>query len=275
MPEPQELPLRIMIDQQNTTDENGTVDGAFDTPRLTMAGEALLTVEFGVRLSPAVCRAVLAFDLFLQQQTVTGLQESAPTGNAVAIVFDPLAIAPKRFRQMIRELVASANWFEILEPAARTCWRLPICYGGDHGPDLAPLAVQLGMSESAIIAAHLEAVQRVFMIGFAPGFLYTGHLPKLFDLPRLPDIKARVPAGTVSVAVGQSVISSTAHPTGWRVIGRTPFRNFDPARDPAILINAGDEIRFTQIDESTYLDLRERDRNGLWQFEKEALDERA
>jgi len=264
-----------MTDQPDNKDTARTADGAFETASLTMAGEALLIVAFGESLSPSVSRAVLAFDLFLQQQSVTGLLESAPTGNAVAIVFDPLAIAPKRFRQMIGALVDSANWFEPIQAPSRICWRLPICYGGDQGPDLAPLAAQLGLSESAVIAAHLEAVQRVFMIGFAPGFLYTGQLPKLFDLPRLPDIKARVPAGSVSVAVGQSVISSTAHPTGWRVVGRTPFRNFDPARHPAMVINAGDAIRFAQIDESAYLDLRERGRNGLWQLEAEALDEHA
>ncbi|MCF6198092.1 MAG: allophanate hydrolase subunit 1 [Hyphomicrobiaceae bacterium] len=242
--------------------------GAYETVRLKMVGEALLVVEFGAQLSPLVLGAARAFDHLLQNEKIPGLQESAPTGNAVALVFDPLHTPPELFRQQIRALVEQADWFERGSLLPSACWHLPICYGGDCGPDLAPLADQLCLSENDVIAAHLETMQRVLMIGFAPGFLYTGRLSEMFNLPRLPDIKPCVPAGSVSVALGQSVISSTAHPTGWRVIGRTPFRNFDPAREPAIIINAGDEIRFVQIDQSAYEDLRNRDRHGLWQLEK-------
>ena len=253
-----------MTDQPHKTDETG----AYEVAKLVMIGEALLVVEFGEQLSPVVLEAALAFDRFIQSEKIAGLRESAPTGNAVALVFDPLETPPKLFRQKIKELAERDNWFDLARQWLSACWRLPICYGGDFGPDLAPLAEQLSLSESEVIAAHLELVQRVFMVGFAPGFLYSGQLPELFNLPRLSDIKACVPAGSVSVALGQSVISSTAHPTGWRVIGRTPFRNFDPGREPAMVIKAGDEIRFQQIDKSAYEELRNKGRHGFGSWKR-------
>ncbi len=250
------------------TDQKNKNAGAYETARLSMAGETLLIVEFGDQLSLGVNEAVLAFDRLLQSENISGLQESATTGNTVALRFDPLIVPPKRFREQIGALVTSQDWFDQSKILRRMLWRVPICYGGRQGPDLASLAIKLGLSEKQVIAAHLQTVQRVFMVGFAPGFLYTGRLPSFFNIPRLSDIKPRVPAGSVSVALGQSVISSTPHPTGWRVIGRTPFRNFDPAREPAIIIKAGDEIRFYQIDQSLYADLRDKARRGLWQPER-------
>jgi len=40
------------------------------------------------------------------------------------------------------------------------------------------------------------------------------------------------------------VIVATAIPTGWHAIGTTSLANFDPARDPPVLLQAGDSVRF-------------------------------
>ncbi len=223
-------------------------ESGFEQPILSMAGEALLMVEFGKELSIDLGNAVLAFDEHLQSHLPSGVIETAPTGLCVAVRFDPLLIAPDELRREMAELAGSADWFSKGARLTPRRWRLPVLYGGEAGPDLAGLAQRVGQPVDAVIEAHVSTVQRVFMIGFAPGFLYTGLLPPLFDLPRLAHVKPRVPAGSVSVAIGQSVISSTAHPTGWHTIGRTPFVNFDPDREPPVLIRAGDEIEFYAID---------------------------
>ncbi len=230
-------------------------DGAYDQPRLYMAGETLLIVEFGAVLSLRINQAVITFDHYLQANCVTGLLESLPTNNAVALRFDPLVVSPHDFRNEIKQLAASADWFSMAAPSGRKRWQLPVCYGGEAGPDLASLSGRLSVSQRELVAAHGSDIQRVFMIGFAPGFLYTGMLPKLFDLPRREQVRPVVPAGSVSVAIGQSVISSTPAPTGWHVIGRTPLLNFAPHRDPAVLIKAGDEIRFCAIEPDEYREL--------------------
>jgi inhibitor of KinA len=64
------------------------------------------------------------------------------------------------------------------------------------------------------------------------------------DAPRLSSPRPRVPAGSVGVANGQTVVYPVDSPGGWRLIGRTELAVFDPTRDPAALIRAGDRLRF-------------------------------
>ncbi len=236
-----------------------------------MVGEALLIVEFGAKLSPDINDIVIAFDHFLQDNPMRGLLESAPMNKSVALRFDPLQVPPQQFRDSVMELVAAFDPATSVAGMKKRRWRLPICYGGEMGPDLARIADQASMSEQEVIAAHHQLVQRVFMTGFAPGFLYTGMLPDMFKLPRLPEIKPMVSAGSVAVAIGQTVISSTPNPTGWHVIGSTPFRNFDPDRDPPFLIGAGDEIAFFAIDQEQFKDLRQSAQKGVEEMTREEV----
>ncbi len=244
--------------------------GAYELPRLSMVGEALLVVEFGAGLSPQINDIVIAFDRFMQDNPLNGLLESAPMSKSVVLRFDPLLVSPEQFGASVKDVFTPfyvATNTSILPPKR---WRFPVCYGGETGPDLAKIAARTSLSQEEVIAAHQSMVQRVLMIGFAPGFLYTGMLPDLFELPRLPQIKPMVAAGSVCVAIGQTVISATPNPTGWHVIGRTPFRNFDPARDPPVVIGAGDELAFYAIDQQQYADLRESAKMGVEQTGREA-----
>ena len=236
-----------------------------------MVGEALLIVEFGAKLSPDINDIVIAFDHFSQDNPLRGLLESAPMNKSVALRFDPLLVPPQQFRESVMELVAAFDPAMSVTDMKTRRWRFPVCYGGETGPDLARIADQASLCEREIVEAHQSIIQRVFMIGFAPGFLYTGMLPDMFKLPRLPEIKPMVSAGSVSVAIGQTVISSTPNPTGWHVIGSTPFRNFDPDRDPPFLIGAGDEIAFYAIDRAQYKDFRQSAHQGVEEIAREEV----
>ena len=41
-------------------------------------------------------------------------------------------------------------------------------------------------------------------------------------------------------------------PSGWHILGRTPMRMYDPARDPAFLMEVGDRMTFDVIDLATF-----------------------
>jgi inhibitor of KinA len=43
-----------------------------------------------------------------------------------------------------------------------------------------------------------------------------------------------------------------ASPGGWRLIGRTPLRLFDPATVPPPLLRMGDRVRFIPIREACF-----------------------
>jgi KipI family sensor histidine kinase inhibitor len=66
--------------------------------------------------------------------------------------------------------------------------------------------------------------------------------------PRLKKPRTLIPAGSVGIAGIQTGVYSVDGPGGWQLIGRTPFRLFDPKDDlNPTLIEPGDSIRFCPI----------------------------
>ncbi len=213
------------------------------------AGDSALLVKFGETLSLETNRQVLALDRRLRKSPVEGVLEIIPTICSVLVSFDPLSICADHLEQILRSLL------DDLPDEGRgpfTRWFIPTCYGAGHGPDLAQVADLLNCSEAEAIAQHSAGPQQVLMLGFAPGFCYAGLLPENWNLPRLDVVKSQVPAGSVSVAVRQTVMTSTADPTGWRTIARTPFRNFDAMSEQVVLIGAGDEIVFDPVEHADF-----------------------
>jgi KipI family sensor histidine kinase inhibitor len=125
--------------------------------------------------------------------------------------------------------------------AAGRVIEIPTVY---DGPDLGETAARSNLSPDELIALHSGQEYRAFFLGFMPGLAYSGMLDPRIDAPRLASPRARVPAGSVGVANGQTVVYPVDSPGGWRLIGRTELAVFDPTRDPAALIRAGDRLRF-------------------------------
>jgi inhibitor of KinA len=130
--------------------------------------------------------------------------------------------------------------------------RIPVCYGGEFGPDLAGVAAFAGLAESDVVSAHSAATYRVFMLGFVPGFAYLGVVDARIAMPRHATPRVRVPAGSVGIAGVQTGVYSGETPGGWQLIGRTPLKPFDPARDEPFLMEAGDAVQFYPIDRAEY-----------------------
>jgi inhibitor of KinA len=56
-----------------------------------------------------------------------------------------------------------------------------------------------------------------------------------------------VPAGSVAIGGSQAGVYPLASPGGWRLIGRTPLRLFDPQASPPGLLRMDDRVRFRPI----------------------------
>jgi len=231
--------------------------GRHTAPVLRAAGDSALLVEFGDRLDPAINNAAIAFDARLRQAALAGVSETAPTIRSVLVRYDPLEIAPAALRAALTELLDERDWLSAPAPAQRSLWRIPACYGGEHGPDLDEIADLVGCTPREAAERHANAHQRVFMLGFAPGVAYLGLLPEAWNIPRLKEVRPEVPACSLLVAIRQTVLFAAAMPTGWRSIARTPFRSFDPRRQPPVLIAPGDEIGFEPVDAAAFVRLCE------------------
>ena len=82
--------------------------------------------------------------------------------------------------------------------------------------------------------------------GFAPGFVYCGFHEAELALVRREHVRPLVEAGAVLFAAGQTAIAATPIRTGWHIIGRTAFQNFDALAAPPTRLSAGDLIRFEE-----------------------------
>lgn len=213
------------------------------------AGDAAWLVEFADRLDVTINARVIWTAEDVRRANWPGVRDVVPAFHSLAVYFDPLRADADRLRTAL-EASASASRDAVVSPTAPR--EVPVCYGGEHGPDLDGMAESTGLSRDEIVAIHAASTYRVFMIGFTPGFAYLGPVDPRIAAPRLPTPRVRVPAGSVGIAGQQTGIYPSETPGGWRLIGRTPFRPFQPLRSEAFLLKPGDAVRFVPIDEDEY-----------------------
>jgi KipI family sensor histidine kinase inhibitor len=209
----------------------------FPPPLIQPLGDCGLLVRFADSLSEAANVAVIGFAQRAAAEQLPGVAEVVPNLVSVLLRYDAAAVDFERLAGEVRLLVSGP--VDELAPG-RECV-VPVVFDGD---DVDEVAAGLGMERGAFVTAHCARPLRVLAIGFAPGFAYCGFHEERLHVPRRAEVRARVPAGTVLFAAGQTAITSTDIPTGWHVIGHTGFRNFDPARSPPSQLVAGDMVRF-------------------------------
>lgn len=230
-------------------------------PRIAPLGDAALTVEFGEEIDRSASARALALDAALASDPPDGLIETAPSFRAVFVAFDPLLTDFATVSDAVRTRLAASGG---AEAGAARLWRLPTVY---DGADLGETADALGLSADALVEAHAGLTHHCYMVGFLPGCPYLGDLPDALYLPRLSTPRTRVPAGSVAIAVGLTVVYPVESPGGWRILGRTPAPLFDPDASEPALLSPGDRIRFEPTDAARFDALK----NDGWRPEPEAL----
>jgi KipI family sensor histidine kinase inhibitor len=129
---------------------------------------------------------------------------------------------------------------------------VPACFGGAYGPEFEQACSLAGVSQAEAVAELCATPLRVQAIGFAPSQPYLGELPPNWNFPRQATLNPQVPKGALVAAIRQIVLFSVPSPTGWLHIGQTGLSLFDPARDPAFMLRAGDEIALRPVSEAEF-----------------------
>jgi len=204
-------------------------------------------VRFSDQLSEPANRAALAFRAAIDGIAIDGVTETATSLTSVYLRFRPDLIRRAALEDALKDHLGTRDWLAEPLPEGRHLWRLPAAFGGADGPALEEAADLAGVSPDTAIEEICATPLRVLALGFAPGQPYLGFLPEHWNIPRQSDVTPEVPRGAVVVAVRQVIPFANAAPTGWRQVGRTAFRCFDPALDPPIPLAPGDEVAFLPV----------------------------
>ncbi len=244
------------------------MSGQTNAARYLPAGDAALVVEFGSEISDAINDKVQAMGKSILDAQLPGVREVIPTFRSLMVTFDPVQT---HFSALCRKLKKLEKNCQISEGTKKRVIKIPCCYGGAFGPDMADLAAHAGMSEQEVIAVHSGTDYRIYMMGFLPGFAYLGGLDKRLEMPRLKTPRVRILAGAVGIGGSQTGVYPLDSPGGWRLIGRTPLELYDPKHSPYILCHAGEYIRFVPISPEEYQTIREQVTAGTYQLETEEV----
>jgi KipI family sensor histidine kinase inhibitor len=225
-------------------------------PRFRLSGDRGLLIELGQAIDLETNARVRAAAAALELNAIPGLVEVIPAYCSILIIYEPDQIELEDLKKTV--LIHITQAFDSNAPVSGRTVEIPVCYGGDFGPDIEAVARHNGLSVEEVITIHTDMSYPVYMLGFAPGFPYLGGLDQRLHTPRLETPRARVEAGSVGIANAQTGIYPLPSPGGWQLIGRTPLRLFAPEMDnPVPYYRPGDRLQFVSISRQEFNRLHE------------------
>ena len=215
--------------------------------RIEPLGDSALLVRLGETFdAEQSLDAVLRATRQLEAAQIRGVLDLAPAYTTIGVFYDPAQTgAFDEFRGNIERALQRDLDSELAREAATI--DVPVCYEGDFAPDLDVVATHAGLSRDEVVCRHAGTTYRVSCVGFTPGFPYLSGLSPELATPRRASPRTEIPAGAVAIGGTQTGIYPRKSPGGWNLIGRTPLRLFDVARNPPALFHAGDRVRFRRI----------------------------
>jgi KipI family sensor histidine kinase inhibitor len=189
----------------------------------------------------------------VELEPIAGVRNLHPAYCSLLFKFDAMKLRHEELEEILRGCVKRLEKVALPEPRLL---EIPVCYGGEYGPDLKDVAERHGLTTQQAIELHASATYIVYFLGFVPGFAYLGEVAEELVTPRLATPRRSVPVGSVGIAGSQTGVYPIATPGGWRLLGRTPVKMFQPERAEMSLLSIGDRVRFVAISPEQFAKLR-------------------
>jgi inhibitor of KinA len=216
------------------------------------ASDSSLLVVFGNAISSALHQRVIALFQALQGCHDLRIRNLHPGYASLLIDFDPLRLTHDELSAIVQQLAVASDSVVTLANLVT----IPVCYDIEFGPDLLDVAEHAGLSQDELVRQHSSPTYLVYFLGFSPGFVYLGGLPETLHMPRLATPRPSIAGGSVGIAGSQTGVYPVDSPGGWRLIGRTPLRMFDPEATPPTRLQPGDRVKFSPVDHATFEDIQ-------------------
>jgi KipI family sensor histidine kinase inhibitor len=217
---------------------------AAEAARFQFSSDQSLLVYFDRQITLQAHERVKRLLRLLELEPIEDVRNLHPAYCSLLLKFDALRMGHAELEGILRKYLGRLETVALPEPRQL---EIPVCYGGEFGPDLNDVAAMHGVTPGQMIELHCSTSYIVYFLGFVPGFAYLGELPEALVTPRLPTPRRSVPPGSVGIAGRQTGVYPFATPGGWRLLGRTPTVMFSIEGKNFSLLSIGDRVRFVPI----------------------------
>ncbi len=225
---------------------------------IVQISETAALVEFGKVINEEINKRVRTFCNYIDDHPFKGFVEYVPAFTSISVIYNPLELnyeSPyEEVKELLEEMLCHVDFLKVYE---ENIVNIPVCYGGEFGPDIKYVAEINNLTVEEVIKIHSEGKYLVYMVGFAPGFPYLGGMSEKISAPRRESPRIAIPEGSVGIAGMQTGVYPIETPGGWQLIGRTPIKMFKLDRQPQSILKAGDIARFYPISYDEYMKLKE------------------
>ena len=217
---------------------------------LSALGDDAVVIEWGGVADEVTLARVSAAGAALEADPPAGMIELVPAFTSLAVFYDVTRIAD--YEMFGREVMRRAQR-KIAQVALKPrIVTIPVCYGGENGPDLITVSRHAGLTERQVVQLHTAETYTVGAVGFMPGFPYLVGLPSKLHTPRRNTPRTTVPRGSVAIGGAQTGVYPLESPGGWNLIGRTPLTLVDTALADPMQLRVGDRVKFKPISAEEY-----------------------
>ena len=232
--------------------------------RFLFSGDSALVIEFGNEISVDINKKIRKMMDDIKKENIDGIVELVPTYCSLLINYDVLKIDYNTLVEKLKTFLN--NNLETAEGEEVTLVEIPTLYNDEVGPDLSYVAEHNKISKEEVIKIHTGTDYLVYMLGFMPGFTYLGGMSEKIATPRLESPRLQIYPGSVGIAGKQTGMYPSMSPGGWRIIGRTPLKLYNPNSETPVYISSGDYIRYVSISEEEYNDILKKVQNDEYKL---------
>src|SRR5579864_4236609 len=142
---------------------------AADDAQFQRASDQSLLICFGQEITLDAHERVRKLLRLLESEPVPGIRNLHPAYCSVLVKFDALKWRHEELEQLLGKYLHRLQ--DVTLPETRQV-EIPVCYGGEHGPDLEEVGALHAMTPQQVIDLHSSTTYFVYFLGFVPCFAY-------------------------------------------------------------------------------------------------------